>query len=290
MHFNFSFQIYAWVASILFAIEALQVKIISNHQVKNPWLLNGFWTFCVFIINTAVCLWAGAGVPSAWGNIFLAGLFFAIATSLFIFANYRLDVSTLSPLYNFRTIFVVILGALFLGEILTVTQLVLIGIMVLGGILVSFDERFSLKSFFSRGVLFALADMVALALMALFLKKAFVESGFWTVNLWYYFIATALLCLTLPFFYKDVKTLNKTQMGSMLLAAVAGAAGNFAANKAYVTNIGISGAILSIPLSAIAVMLIAPFYPKLLEHHTAKVYIIRIAAAAVLVYAGIRLS
>jgi len=48
--------------------------------------------------------------------------------------------------------------------------------------------------------------------------------------------------------------------------------------------------IISIPLSVIAVMLIAPFYPKLLEHHTKKVYIIRIAAAAVLVYAGIRLS
>jgi len=43
------FQIFAWAASVLFAIEALQVKIISNHQVKNPWLLNAFWTFCVFV-------------------------------------------------------------------------------------------------------------------------------------------------------------------------------------------------------------------------------------------------
>ena len=287
---NIPFQAFAWAASILFAIEAVLVKIISNHQIKNPWLLNAFWTLCVFVMNTIICLWAGAGVPVAWGNIVLAGLSFAFATSFFIFANYRLDVSTFAPLFNFRTIFVVILGTLFLGEVLSGLQLLFIGMMVLGGVLVTFDEKFSIKSFFSLGVLLALADMAALALMALFLKRALAESGFWTVNLWYYLFGTALVFLTAPFFYKDIKTLYKPQVGSILVASVVGVAGNFAAAKAYASNISISGAIISIPLSVAIVVIFSLFFPKLLEHHNWKVYLVRIIAAIILVYAGIRLS
>src|SRR5579864_1439344 len=119
------FQIFAWIASLLFAVEAVVIKAMSNHQVKNPWLLNAIWTFCVFVLNTIICLWAGAGLPHEWVNIILAGLFFAIATSFFIFANYKLDISTFSPLFNFRALFVVILGGLFLGEALTLQQLLL---------------------------------------------------------------------------------------------------------------------------------------------------------------------
>lgn len=290
MNLHFSFQIFAWAACMLFAVEAVLVKIISNHQIKNPWLLNAFWTFCVFVLNTIICLWAGAGIPLLWGNIVFAGLSFAVSTCFFIFANYKLDVSILSPLFNFRTIFVVILGMLFLGEVLNVTQLAIIGVMILGGVLVSLDEKFSPKSFFKPGVLLALATMVTSALTALFLKRALNETEFWTVNLWYYLFATGFVCLTLPFFYKDIKSLNKPQVGGVLLASAAGVVGNFAASKAYASNIGISGAIISIPLSVIVVMIIAPFYPKLLEHHAAKVYIIRIAAAVILVYAGIKLA
>jgi drug/metabolite transporter (DMT)-like permease len=234
-------------------------------------------------------LWAGATIPHVWGNIILVGLFFALGTSLFTLANYKLDVSVLTPLSSFHTVCVVILGVLFLNENLSSMQLWLIITMIVAAMLVTFDENFSIKSFFSKGVAISLVSMLSFALMAMFLKKASAEVPFWTLNLWYFFIGAILMMFTLPLFKNDIKSLNKNQLGNVLFLALAGTVATLLANKAYTTNISISGAIIYIPLSVIVVMLLSPFFPKFLEHHTWKVYLVRIIATAVLVYAGIML-
>ena len=284
------FQAFAWAASILFAVETIQAKFVSKHKIENPWLFNIVWLLFLLVLNTVICLWAGTRVPHVWGNVIWVGLFFALGMSLFTLSNYKLDVSVLTPLSNFHTIFVVILGVLFLGENLTVVQVWLIAIMIIAGIVVTLDENISIRSFFSKGVAIALASMFSFALMAMFFKKASMEVDFWTLNLWYFFIGAILITIfTWPFFKKDVRILDKNQIGNVLFLALAGVAGNLASNKAYASNISISGAIIYIPLSMLVVMALSPFFPKLFEHHTWKVYAIRIVSTAVLVYAGIRL-
>lgn len=284
------FQFFAWMASILFAVEAIQTKFVSKHQVKNPWLFNFVYVLFVLLLNTAVCLSAGAGIPTVWGNVLLVGLFFALGVTFFILSNYKLDVSVLTPLSNSHTLFVVILGVLFLSETLTPIQAWLIAAMIVAGVLVTFDEKFSVKSFFSKGVLFALAGTLSFALMAMFFKKASMETDFWTLNLWYFVVAASLVMMfTFPLFKSDLKTLDKNQVLNVFFLAVISAAGNFASNKAYASNISISGAIMYIPLSMIIVMALSPFFPKLFEHHTWNVYAVRIVSAAVLIYAGIKL-
>ena len=284
-----SFQFFAWVASILFAVESIQTKFVSKHKIQNPWLFNFVWLLFLLFFNTIVCLSSGAGIPDAWGNIILVGLFFAIGLNLFTLANYRMDVSILTPLSNSQTIFAIILGMLFLNEHLSAWQSGLIGIMIVAGIIVTIDEKFSIKSFFNKGVTMCLASMLSFALMAMFFKKASTEVPFWTLNLWYFFSATVFTTLTIPFFKKDIKTLDKNQLSNVSLLALVGVLANLAANKAYTANISISTAITSIPLSMAIVILIAPFFPKLSEHHTWKVYLVRIIAAVVLVYAGLKL-
>ena len=289
MNFNFSFQIFAWVACCLLALESLAAKIISKHKINNPWLFNIVWVFFVVVLNSAICLWGGIGLPKIWNNIIWAGLFFALSSGLFTLVVYKFDVSVFVPLENLRTVFAVLLGMLFLGEVLTKTQLWLICVMVFAGIFVTADEKFSFRSFFNKKTFLILAEMASLAFMAMFLKKAAAENNFWTLNFWYNLIGMLFLLFTWPLFSKDIKKIDKTHIGGIFVLALFGAVGTLAATRAYASNIGISGAIISIPLSVIVVMLIAPFYPKLLEHHTVKVYIIRIAAAIILVYAGIKL-
>jgi drug/metabolite transporter (DMT)-like permease len=283
------FQFFAWAASIAYMVETIQAKFISKHKIENPWLFNFVWLVFLLIMNTVVCLWAGATVPHVWGNVILVGIFFALGMSLFTLANYKLDVSVLTPLSNFHTIFVVILGVLFLNENLSSLQLSLIVIMFIAAMLVTYDENFSLKSFFNKGVFISLASMLCYALMAMFLKKASAEVPFWTLNLWYFFIGAVLMMFTLPLFKNDIKSLNKNQLWNVLFLSLAGTVATLLANKAYTSNISISGAIIYIPLSVIVVMLLSSFFPKFLEHHTWKVYLVRIISTAVLVYAGIML-
>ncbi len=284
------FQFFAWGASITFAIESLLLKYLSKHKVNNPWLLNITCLFFTILLNSSVSLYMGAGWPSAWGNILLAALFFALGMTLFNLVAYQLDVSVFIPLENFKTIFSVILGAMFLGEVLTGNQMYLIGAMVVAGIFVTFDENFSIKSFFSKGVILALVEMLAISLMALFLNKAAVDNNFWTLNLWYNVIAAGIMLFTWPLFSKDIKTLDKSHIGIIFLFALAGATANLLSAKAFTLNIGISQAIIAIPLSVIIAMASSLFFPKLFEHHTWKVYILRIASAATLIFAGIKLS
>ena len=286
---NLPFQAFAWIASVLFTGEALLAKYISKHNIKNPWLFNLLWVFFVFVLNTAVCLWEGITVPDKWVDIILAGVFFALAMGLFMFANNYLDISVLTPLFNFRTVFVVLLGTLFLGEVITISQYWLIGLMVVSGIIISLDEKFAKTSFLSKGFGFAMAEMITLALMALFLNRALARTDFWTVNFWYNLIGFVLIVFTWPFAKEGVKILTKFQVGNVFLMALMGVFGNLAVLKAYESNISISGAILSLPLSMVVVIVLSLFFPKLFEHHSWKVYAIRILAAIVLVYAGIKI-
>jgi len=69
-----------------------------------------------------------------------------ISSTLFILALSQLDVSVLTPLFSFRTVFAVILGALFLNEVLTTHQYLLVAIIFVFGLFVSVDEKFSLRS------------------------------------------------------------------------------------------------------------------------------------------------
>ena len=66
--------------------------------------------------------------------------------------------------------------------------------------------------------------------------------------------------------------------------------GMFAANRAFAVNVGISSAIMTVPLSMIFAVLFSVFAPKLLEKHTMKVYALRFAAAAIMIFAALRLS
>ena len=60
--------------------------------------------------------------------------------------------------------------------------------------------------------------------------------------------------------------------------------------KAFGENISISMTIISLPLAMIMTMALSVVAPKLLEKHTAKVYAIRLSAAAAMFVAALGLS
>ena len=198
---NIPFQIFAWISSIFYALSLVATKLASKHSIKNPWLLNFFYMGLVFVLMVPFAVKNHAtGVPAHWNSLLWAAVFAAIAGLLFIFAVFKMDASSLGPLFNIRTVFAVLLGFLFLGERLSVLQIWLILGMIGGGVLVSLDERLSWRTVFSLGGMFVILEMLTLAIMAIFIKKSIAEIGFWQTNFWMFLLAQVFYCLTIPFY------------------------------------------------------------------------------------------
>jgi len=284
------FFVFAWIASIGYAVQTIISKLTTKHSITSPWLFNFLWNFFALILLVPIALYNGAGIPSHWGNIIPAAITYALVGIFFILSLYKLDVSVLTPLFSVRAAFAVLLGVVFLHESISGFQYFLIALILIFGVLVSVDERFSLKSFFNKGVLFAMLLMIVLPLQATFIKRAVGETDFWTTTLWMMFLSQVLLMLTIPMFKKELRKINVKQYGATIATAVAGLAATLAANKAFSENISITSAILSVPLSMIFVALFSIFKPELLEKHTFKIYAVRFISAAVMIVAALKLG
>lgn len=282
-------SIFAWIASVMYGVEAIAGKLTSRHSIQNPWLFNFFWAFFILLFTVPVALWQGVSMPAQWLDVILASLFYALASALYVLALYKIDVSIVGSLYNFRTVVTVILGALFLGEILSTQQYLLICVVVIAGIFVSVDERFSIKSFFTRGIGIAILGVLSSALMAIFIKGAVAETGYWNTTLWIEILGQVWLLPTILLFRKDIVSSTLKQYMVTAATAIAGVIGTLAAVKAYAANVSISSTIISLPFSLIMAFLFSTFAPELLEKHTLKVYIIRFISAATMIVAALNL-
>lgn len=285
-----SYIAFAWIATIVFGIETVIIKLSGKYSIKNPWLFNILWNWCYVLFMFPFFLRTGVGVPHQWGNLLIASFLSAVCCALYIVLIYRIDVSVLSPMYNVRTCFSVLFGFLFLGEIFTPYKLALIVVIIIMGLLVSFDEKFSFKAFLSKNILLVLLFMILLSLYGIFLNKAIAETGYWTATIWTGFLPALFLIFTYPMFKNDLKNVKAKQLIPVFLVGLTSLISTLASNKAYAVNVGITTVIFSIPTSMIFAFVMSIFWPKLMEKHSLKIYAIRFAAAAIMLVCALQLS
>jgi len=285
-----SFLFFAWLASIVYGLEVVIGKLTSNRTVTNPWLFNFIWSLLIIILILPFALANHVGWPHFSLNLLLTSLFYALAGVLYIISLRLLEVTVMSPLFNFRSVFSVILAVVILGEKINKFQVILIGVIFLAGVLVNIDEKLKLKAFFKPGILVLMMMLLALALLGIYTNLAIAESGFWETTLWSMIIAQLMFLLTVPLFWRDLLKTNVKKYTGLFAMSLASAGGTLASNQAYATNVGISSIILSLPFSMVFTIIISVFKPKLMEHHTAKIYAVRIIGAAVMIVAALQLS
>lgn len=285
-----SFYVFAWIASIFYGLEAVLGKLVSKYTVANPWLFNFIWSGMTLVLISVPSFYYGVHWPHNWLPLLLASLFYAIGGLLYIIGIYYFDISALSPMYNFRTVFAVVLAAMMLGEVLAGYQYILIGLIFVAGIFLTMDERFSVKSFFSWPMLIIMGDMLGLALMGIYIKKAVAANDFWTVTFFLALLSQILFLGTIPMFKQDWKNLSWRQIPPIIWMTIAGFVATLAANKAYSLNVGISVTIISLPLSMVIAFILSWFVPELLEKHSNRVYLIRFSAAVIMLAAALFLS
>lgn len=285
-----SYIIFAWISAFFFAFETIISKLVGKYSIKNPWLFNFLWSLFVLIFTTPIAYVNHIQIPTSWPNLLVASLFSALAGIFYILSIFALDISVLSPLFNLRVVFSVVLGALFLGEVLSLQQYFLVLIILGASFFISLDEKFNWKSFFRKPVAIGITEMFFLALMSIFIKQTVADLGYWSSTFWIALITLAFTCLTFPLFIKALKTTKiKQYLGTALIALVTTIA-TLASIKATSVNVSITSVITSLPMSMILVFIISQFKPKLLEKHSLKIYGIRFAAATVMIISALKLS
>jgi len=284
------FYVYAWIACIASASTIIITKLTSRFSIRNPWLFNFIWAFIILVFTIPPALYYHAGLPKDWWPVIVAGILAAAWNILYIQSMYKIEVSTLSPLFNFRLVFAVILGSVLFQEQLTTYQFILFIVILLGGILASLDEKLKVSSFFKPSIGIGLLAMLALALNNAVIKIALVNNSLWTANLWMAIVTFATFIPTLFLFKKDIKNITSQQVLPVIGMGILQTVTNAAANIAYSKNLSITSLIMAVPLSMIFAFLFSLFAPKLLEKHSLKIYAIRFIAAAIMIYCTLQLS
>lgn len=284
------YYVFAWIASFVYGLEVVTGKITSKYTIKNPLLFNFLWTVFVVAFTLPVGFYFHVGLPHEWGSVIIASLLYALGGILFSWSLYALDVSVFSPMFNIRTALSVLIGVIFLKEVLSISQYFLVALVFFGGIAVSLDERFRLSSFSRKDIAIVLLYMLNLALMGAAIKVAMGNNGFWEVTVWMQVLGLLWLFATIPWFYSDVKGVKIAGYQSLAIVGLIETIGNAASYRAYKENVSITTAIIAIPFSFILTLIIALIWPKLLERHSWKVYAVRICATALMIGATLGLS
>ena len=283
------FLFYAWVSSFAYAFLAIFSKLTSKHVISNPWLLNFSWTFFSFVLLLPILATKDLTWPNEWLFLILASVCNAIWFILYAFSLYKLDVSVISPLYNFQNIFAIALSFIFLNEQISPFQLFLIALIFIAGMFVSLDEKFHIRSFFNKSVGILALGMFFLSLSRIFTNLTLRENGIWETTAGIFTFTLLALIPTFPLFKKDLKRLTVKQASPLLLMSISYVIGTVAAYEAFKENVGISSIIISLPLSLILIIILSRYKPDLLEKHTAKVYTIRFIATLIMIVSALML-
>ena len=282
---------FAWIASITYGFYSVVAKFVGKYKIKNSYQFSFFYTLFSGIVMATVSYINGGRIAFNWTYILLAAIFLALGNVLFLTTLKVLDVSVISPLFNIRTAMTVLLGFLILGETFSIRSIVIIAIIFVAGFFTSMDEKFSIKSFFTKNIEIGLFLMLVLAIQAIFINRAIDQTTYWTATLWMSLLAIIFSFVFLyPKFKNDLKKTKIKDYSGVGLLAIIGGIGDLAAFKAFESNVGLSSVIISLPISMIIVFVLSIWKPALLEKHTLKVYLVRFVAAGIMIWGALQLK
>jgi drug/metabolite transporter (DMT)-like permease len=282
--------IFAWMASIASGFTPLVIKASSKSLVKNPWLFNVLWVGFGIPLVVVLAAFKGGGLPADWASLFLLS---AASAGFYIFYTvslYRLDVTTISPLFSLRTVFAVLLGLLFLDEAVSALGLILILVIVLASPMAAYNEKLKAKAFFQKNVFLVVVAMLSLALMGYFTSLSVTRNGYATTLLWQDILTLLMLLPTLVFAKVKKSDVSPKKLLPFVFLGFTGFIYTATATLAYAHNLALSSVIVSLPLSMVFAYLLSRVNKNYLEDHSAKVYAVRFAGAFIMVSCAIWLS
>lgn len=284
-----NFTLIIWLSSFAFGLQTIIGKLTSKYSLSNPWLLNFFWTLFNLILTATIAYFFGIKVPISFFPYIVAGFFLAIGNILLTYSIFKLDVTVISPLFALRTAFTAIIGVIFLKESFNTFQYIMILIIFVSGLLIRVDENFSVKKSM-HDLWIGITCMFFLSVSSATIKIASVNGSYWNNVFWINFFTSIFLLLTIPKFIKDIKSTPIHKYIGALGYSLAGGIGRLLMFFGLASNVTVTTAVTSLPISMLMTIPLAYTFPQLLEKHTTKIYIIRLILAAIMIGCSIKLS
>jgi drug/metabolite transporter (DMT)-like permease len=282
--------IYAWIAALASGFTPLVIKASSKSLIKSPWLFNILWLAFGIPLVVVLAIFKGGGMPSDWSSIFFLALCSAGFYIFYTVSLYKLDVTTISPLFSLRMVFAALLGFVALGEPASKLSIILIAAVVLASPMAAYNEKLKVRAFFQKYVLLAIIAMASLALMGYFTNVSVAKNGYASTLLWQDFLTLIILLPTLKFAKLEKEKFSVKKLYPFMLLGATGFLYTASATVAYAHNLALSSIIVSLPLSMILAYLLSRRYDQFLESHSQRVYIVRFTGAAIMVGCAIWLS
>ena len=228
-------------------------------------------------------------------NIFLtlvAGVFY-ILTAVFYFKAVKIEeISRVVPLFFLGPVFVLVLAALFLGEIFTPIKYLGIFFLVIGAVLIS--SKNSLKLSFGKSFWFMILAVVSVSITGVLTKYLLNFADFWTI---FAYVRIGMIFPLIPIFYfnfpelvKTIREPGKKVVGVMSanesLNVVAALLFTMALAVGYVTLVKSLASIQSFFI-LLFVVILSIFYPQILKEEITKKTIALKLSAIILMFIGV---
>lgn len=288
-----TYILFSLLAALCFAGGGLLNKLTGKHLINNKNSLMALFLLFCFIFGLLLFPFINHQflTSQAFLPMTLMTITFFIGYYLFYSGMLQTDISSFAPLFQLQSGMIAILAFIFLGERFPLSNYLYISLLILGAILVSIDESFKLKAFFKPGILFILLMQFFHALSNLYVGISLKFIGPLEILFWQYL---GLGILFIPFYFLTKPKLNYPvkSLASMFLAISSSGIGAIFLFKAFQTNLTISStiAMLSTPIIFIFSVLSSRFFPQLLEHHSAKVYLLRTIGLIVILFGALKLA
>jgi len=282
------------VAALIWAVVVVVDKYVLEKWVKNPTipvLIAGI----VGLIASIVIYLLHGFMPLSYSNITLA--FFAgilvIATNVLYFEAAKIEeISRVAPLFYLGPLFILILGAIFLGEIFEPIKYLGILLLVVGAMTISIKSFKKIR--ITKAFLLMTFSSLTMSILAIITKYLLNFADFWTI---FAYIRIGTIFVLIPIFYfnyldfiSTVKEHGKKVFSIIFLnqslAVTAIILTTAAIAIGYVTLVNVLVSIQAFFILLFTVIL-SIFFPKILKEKTEKSIIITKFIAIVLMFAGI---
>jgi drug/metabolite transporter (DMT)-like permease len=273
-----SYLIFAFFAATCFAIGQIINKLLSKHSIDNPDSLMAYFMIATFSFSLFLSPFVPLTLPSLpiLGLVALTTLIFLVGYYCFFVGVFDADASSIAPIFQMQAALVGLLAFVFLGERFPLSNYLWMSILILGGILVSFDERMSPKSFLRRGIILILLMQLLHATTNLcvgFILKELsaLQLVFWE-NLIIGLLSLVFIAVKRPRLDYEPKII-----APMFLSSYIASVGVLSLFQAFSQNLTISSIIglLSAPMVFVVSVIASRLSPTFLEHHSSNVYLVR---------------
>lgn len=288
-----SYILLSVVAAVLFGLDGLLNKFTTKHKINNHNSM--MFYFCAFSFIYAFVLLPlvkSLSIPApAILPLVSLSLAFLAGAYCFYAGIYSTDASSFAPFFQLQTVFIVILAYVFLGERFPVSNYLWITLVLLGAMVVGVEESFKWRAVFHKGFFLLFAMQVLHAFSNLFVGMALNYIDPYQILFWEYLLMGLFL---IPFYLMTRPPLNFS-LKSLLPLAIASWSSSTGAvflYKAFETNLTLSSVIslLTAPFVLIVTIIASRFRPDLLEHHTRKVYLVRVLGLVIILVGVLKIS